>query len=133
MWILSYKNANITDETKKAFWPPTQIRVSSLRSDYCQTFLFTYLQSRRKFGSYYINRLTVFNLITALWWSLDLLRENRTNFQKSGHFSTFHTSSFCLSLYFFLSIFYHSFLSFARTEIVSPSQWRVRLWDLRAV
>lgn len=44
---------------------------------------------------------------------LDLLRENRTNFQKSGHFSIFHTLSFCHFTSSFLSFITYFFPSSA--------------------
>lgn len=76
----------------------------------------------------------------AQWWSSIALRENRSNSQLSGQPALHAFPSFCslTSSLFLSALFFPSYLSFSFLLCSSaqirlwPSQWRVRLWDLRA-
>lgn len=86
-WILSYINANIIVKFFHTLPAPKKILVSLfLRSDHCQTFI---SQGESNDIGPSCSLLYCIGLITAQWWSLDLLRENRTNFQKLGIFLPF--------------------------------------------
>lgn len=76
----------------------------------------------------------------AQWWSSIALRENRSNSRLSGQPALHAFPSFCslTSPLFFSALFFPPYLSLSFLLCSSaqirlwPSQWRVRLWDLRA-